>query len=550
MMNSLQNNNLFEIALGRGGKLAKLWVVLICLVSGFADLAAVSALALVMARLLGLPLPDFAPKFLVSGDLWPSISVFAAATFLRLICNFETARIGQYGEANISKEIFSRLISKDIDYLSQFKNSEFKRQILSEVQQVSNNYLYPTLRLAQSTPSFVLISGSLMVNLPSGMILTFSVMLMIFVFVALLMRKIGAVFGEKRFAANEKRFLELERTFVNIRFIKTLALIEIVAERFGTAMKQYAFAQTAMQLLSQAPKFIFEIILIFSVGFYEYLGGGVIQNGSIAVLFAAAYRLIPIGQLVTQNLSRLAFGGKAVEDLSQRLASLSQTHEVYVSGNDNAVAADTSVLEIAVGAALLLEINDQRTRSVSVGALTTTVVMGESGIGKTTILDVIAGLRTSNDIRVTGWSRDRAGTRLFYLPQQAFLPDGDIFEVLNYFGISATSDQLMDRLSAYNLAHLSDRLLLSRDILGGSQEFSGLSGGEMKRLFLLIADVSDKFLVLLDEPFVGLDDRSADEMANAINELAGRRSIILVTHFVPDILRYDKLMILRSTVDE
>ncbi|MBW8730703.1 MAG: thiol reductant ABC exporter subunit CydD [Terrabacter sp.] len=150
-----------------------------------------------------------------------------------------------------------------------------------------------------------------------------------------------------------------------------------------------------------------------------------------------------------------------------------------------------------------------------------TVVTGPSGVGKSTLLELIAGLR-----------RAGAGTveapPSHYVTQRPFLSTGSVRQALT-IGNTVTDEQLWEALRVVGVDGVVAALPggLSADL--GDDGF-GLSAGQRQRLALARAWLAPETLLLLDEPTAHLDPEGAEHVAALVAELAERRVVVAVTH--------------------
>ncbi|HEY7718620.1 MAG TPA: ATP-binding cassette domain-containing protein, partial [Pedococcus sp.] len=150
-----------------------------------------------------------------------------------------------------------------------------------------------------------------------------------------------------------------------------------------------------------------------------------------------------------------------------------------------------------------------------------TVVTGPSGTGKTTLLEVLAGLR-----------RPQAGTvsvpRAHLVSQRPFLT-ADTVRANLALGSSAGQDALWQALRVVGLDGVVAAMPHGLDTRVGDDGF-GLSAGQRARLVLARATLSDATVVLLDEPTAHLDAGAAAVAHDAIRDLATRRCVVAVSH--------------------
>lgn len=140
-----------------------------------------------------------------------------------------------------------------------------------------------------------------------------------------------------------------------------------------------------------------------------------------------------------------------------------------------------------------------------------TLIRGRSGIGKTTLFRLILGLEK---------------------------PDAGRIEINGKVSALFQEDRLIERLSVMNnlLLVTDDRkrasYLLAEASLDGEEKsrVSTLSGGMKRRVALVRALLTDYDILLLDEPFTGLDEGAKRNMASLLKKEVGDRTLIVISH--------------------
>lgn len=157
-----------------------------------------------------------------------------------------------------------------------------------------------------------------------------------------------------------------------------------------------------------------------------------------------------------------------------------------------------------------------------------TVLMGPSGCGKTTLLRILAGLEQ---------------------------PDGGAVTGLGPSSVAFQEDRLVENISAAaNIAMVTGKsradctaalAQMGLDGLAARTRAGSLSGGQARRVSLLRALLFEAPLVLLDEPFRGLDAQSRLAAAEVIRRMGEGRTLLVVTHEEADAALLDAAQVLR-----
>ncbi|MFJ3273398.1 thiol reductant ABC exporter subunit CydD [Streptomyces sp. NPDC086776] len=166
----------------------------------------------------------------------------------------------------------------------------------------------------------------------------------------------------------------------------------------------------------------------------------------------------------------------------------------------------------------------------------TVALVGPSGVGKSTLLNVVLGFTTPDEgrIRVDGidlatLALERWRERIAWVPQRPQLFAGTIAENVRLARPDADDSAVTAALrdaGAYDfVTELPDG---AQTLLG--EDGAGLSAGQRQRLALARAFLADRPLLLLDEPTASLDGETEAGIVEAVRRLAAGRTVLLVVH--------------------
>lgn len=165
-----------------------------------------------------------------------------------------------------------------------------------------------------------------------------------------------------------------------------------------------------------------------------------------------------------------------------------------------------------------------------------TALVGVSGVGKTTVLNLVerflsarTGTVALHGVDVTKWPLAALRGRIAYLDQSAILIDGTVRENATLGCRKTPDDQaVLDALRRVGLADAVAAFPQGLDTpVGGAHD---LSGGQRQRLALVRALLSDADVLLLDEPSSQLDGPNEELLLAVMAEAARERAVLVVAH--------------------
>jgi ATP-binding cassette subfamily B protein len=179
-------------------------------------------------------------------------------------------------------------------------------------------------------------------------------------------------------------------------------------------------------------------------------------------------------------------------------------------------------------------------------------LVGESGAGKSTIINLIIGFRrpTHGRILLDGMDMESLDLRTYrrhiaVVPQETILFSGSVRENITY-GMEDVSDEVILRaVEIANLRDVVENLPEKLDTVIGESGCK-LSGGQRQRLAIARAIIRDPRVILLDEATSSLDVVSEAAVQKAINQAIQGRTTFIVAHRLSTIRRADRIVVMKN----
>lgn len=422
------------------------------------------------------------------------------------------------------------------------------KNILAEVGDVINGVLMPLMKaVAQGLVVLfvfaLLVVVDVKVALAAGLVLGGTYAL-IFAVIKRRQRQLGKVWR----ASNSLRFKAAAEALGSIKETKVLGREGAFLSRFAAADRRFANAHASNAIVADIPRYALETVafggILLMVLYFLYTREDFGQAVALLSLYAVAgLRLMPALQHVFRAAARARFFLPALDSLYEDLhrggdRSPRPSRPPSPDGPPEITFERGIILEGVTYRYPTGESDVVKGIDLEISKNTSVAFVGSTGCGKTTLVDLLLGLLEPQQgtIRVDGtvlspetiplW-RQRIG----YVPQHIYLSDDTVMRNIA-FGLS---DDEIDRHAverAARIAHLHEFVLSLPDgydtVIG--ERGIRLSGGQRQRIGIARALYHDPQVLIMDEATSALDGITEEAVIQAINDLAGEHTIVLVAH--------------------
>jgi len=487
------------------------------------------------------------------------IVLFSA--LFRILAHYAMNRFIEMRRHSLSKRLLETYLRQPYEFFLDRHSGDMSKSILSEVDQLVENVFRPGMMLvAYSVVLLALVTLLLIVD----PIIATSVAAVVggsYAAIFLAVRPLLSRLGLERREANKARFEAAGEALGGIKDIKLLGREHAYLQRFHGPSVRQASTQAGNQTISLVPKFLIEAIgfggiivlsLVLLAAHGDAIRGGLGQVLPMLGLYAfAGYRMLPAAQHIYAGLSKLRFGAAAVDgaydDLRQReqLAEIHKLAPAPLRPNKEISLEGLSFTYPNAVQPSLRSINLTIPVGSSLG------IIGTSGAGKTTLVDVLLGLLCPDEgaIVVDGQPITDANRRawqqtLGYVPQNIFLTDTTVAENIA-LGISLKD---VDREQIVRCARMAQvHQFIAEQMPNGYDTVVGergvrLSGGQRQRIGIARALYHNPAVLVFDEATSALDSETEEAVMSAIDALAGAKTLILIAHRLTTVQNCDQIV--------
>ena len=443
---------------------------------------------------------------------------------------------------SIARRLVEGYLNQPYSWFLNRNSSELGKNILSEVSTVTGSGMNTLIELIKQYLVTFAILGLLIIYNPKLTLIAIFTLGGVYGLIYFFTRVILKSLGKEHFDANEARFKSLSEAFGSAKEIKMGGLEKTFVERFSIPSLVIARNLSLKEFISFMPRFLLEALvfggMILVILYLMVKSGSFVSSVPTIALYAfAGYRLMPALQKIYSSTTTLRFVGPAVDnmyedfkklkpsDLNQEKNILKFTKNITLKNiHYNYPNSSRKVLK---NINLIIPVNS------------TVGIIGPTGCGKTTAVDVILGLLEAQEgtLEVDNQIIDKKNIRSWqrsigYVPQHIYLADDTIAANIAFGAETENIQQInVERASKIACVHdfVTNELPLKYQTSVGERGVR-LSGGQRQRIGIARALYHNPKILILDEATSALDIDTEKAVIDAINKINKEITIILITH--------------------
>ncbi|MHB1953616.1 MAG: ABC transporter ATP-binding protein [Sulfobacillus sp.] len=458
----------------------------------------------------------------------------------------------------LSNRLLGAYLAAPYPYFLGRNTAELLKNIQAEIPAFVTNILIPALMLLSESVITIAVLGLLLAINATLTLLLGGFLGLSLSAIFLLTRRRTDRFGRQRKDALTASFRLAAKVLSAVKDIKVLGREEALAAEYRAASRRYSDAMAYQATISAMPRLAIEVLAFIAL--ITILMYNVVRHVAVAgalplmALFAmAAIRLIPSFNRLFMSVLTLRYYTHTVNVIHAAFEDVGEPPPA-TGKHPTAPLVFSDCIEVRrityrYPGATKPALNDI---SLTVARGQTIGLVGPSGAGKTTLVDILLGLLEGyeGEVRVDGQVMDRSNvvawrSRIGYVPQQIYLSDDTVVANIA-FGVPT------DRIDPAAVARAAEIASLSAFIQGlpdGLNTQIGergirLSGGQRQRIGIARALYHDPEILILDEATSALDGPTEQEITADIERLSASKTLIVIAHRLTTVERCDLLYLL------
>lgn len=465
---------------------------------------------------------------------------------------------------HLSMRLLEKYLRQSYMFYLNINTAALSRNILDDINTYINNVLVSGLNFVSSVIISLAIVVLLFILNPLLALILISIFASLYIIIFSFIRKLLSKKGAERNKNNLLRYKTINETFGGIKDIKILGKEKVFLNFFDTPSKKYAYNDILCTTIGEIPKYLIEIVtfsgIISVILILLKMGNQISDFLPLLTVYAfGAYRLFPLLQKIFKSVTTIRYNLPITENLNKAYNGLPLGLPLIDGEIERLPFSENIKLNNIVFSYPSSEKEIIKNQNLTIKSNTSIALVGITGCGKTTMVDIILGLLEPqsgsihvdnteiNDTNRKNWQKN-----LGYVPQSIYLTDDSIRNNIA-FGIEASKINDSAVINAAKLANIHD--FIENELEEGYNTKIGergirLSGGQRQRIGIARAIYHDPAVLILDEATSALDSLTENAIMDAINNLSHKKTIIIIAHRITTVKDCDIIYFMNKGIFE
>ena len=496
------------------------------------------------------------PFIMLLGAVFLALYVltYACSAFTYWLC----LRFSLQMSDRLSTSLLSSYLHRPYVWLLGHNSTDLTRSVLDDCDKLVERFiLRGTTMVARAVTALAICGGLLWIN-PMVALTTAAVLSGMYIVIYRFFESRVDTLGKLRNGANTERYKAVVEAIGGVKEARCLSGREHFVDGFRAPHVHYSSLLARQRLIGECPRYFTEMLAVAAiVCVLLFLASSDVTSARafplITLYIMATWRLVPALQTVYSDLVEIQFympllqriHGELTDDAHDRVDSSTErlplTTDIRLSGVSYAYPESTA--------------HAVRDVTLDIPKDSSVALVGSTGSGKSTLADIITGLLTpqSGQVAIDGQPLAAASVRRWqnnigYVPQDIYVIEDTVRRnVALGLPDSAIDAAAVER--ACRIAGIHDFVVGTLEqgyntVLG--ERGVSLSGGQRQRIGIARALYHDPQVLILDEATSALDNRTEFTVMQAIQELAHKKTLVVIAHRLTTVQACDQVYVLSA----
>ncbi|MDD2612311.1 MAG: ABC transporter ATP-binding protein, partial [Bacteroidales bacterium] len=432
------------------------------------------------------------------------------------------------------RRLFKKIITSDWAFLNGKSKHNHIQVLTTEIPKMVNYYYY----FLGLTSKLIFIAAHVILAMTISVRFTLFVVIIGLVVSLVLRRYINKArdIGNANIQVFRRMLKRIDDFWLTVKIAKVHQSEQFYYEKYDEANRQMLDNQYSQVKNRSIPQLLFTLAGVLTMVIIVYLGYTIVKLplASLFVLILLFGRVFPQFSGLNNDLNMMVTNEASVRMVLEMDKDLEEKNfEANLTTEKIELKHQLEIRDLNFGYANQAPLFEHF--SLIIPAKKITGISGKSGCGKTTLIDIIAGLQETKALFVDGQmlTADKIGLwrqSLGYLPQDSFFIDGTLRENLIWdTSCNPSDEEILETLKQVNAESLVSSQKKGIDTYIANYQYH-FSGGERQRLALARVLLRKPKLLLLDEATSALDLENENQIMDCLSHLKKEVTIIFVTH--------------------